>query len=74
KMGVYMGMFNFFITIPQILAASVLGVLLHAFFGNQPVYGLVLGGVSLLIAGLCTLRVAEPGTGALAAGVSAQQT
>ena len=74
KMGVYMGMFNFFITIPQILAASVLGVLLHAFFGNQPVYGLVLGGVSLLIAGLCTLRVAEPGTGALAACVSAQQT
>ena len=74
KMGVYMGMFNFFITIPQILAASVLGVLLHAFFGNQPVYGLVLGGVSLLIAGLCTLRVAEPDAGALAAGVSVQQT
>jgi maltose/moltooligosaccharide transporter len=73
KMGVYMGMFNLFITLPQILGASVLGVLLHVAFRNQPVYGLVLGGVSLLIAGLCTLRVAEPGAGALAAGVSAQQ-
>lgn len=61
KMGVYMGMFNFFITIPQISAASVLGVLLHVFFGDRPVFALVLGGASLLMACLCTLRVAEPG-------------
>ncbi|EQD70833.1 major facilitator transporter, partial [mine drainage metagenome] len=47
KMGVYMGMFNFFITLPQILGASVLGVLVHVVFRNQPVYGLVLGGISL---------------------------
>ncbi len=73
KMGVYMGMFNFFITLPQILGASVLGVLVHAVFRNQPVYGLVLGGISLLIAGLCTLRVAEPRAGALVAGLPAQQ-
>lgn len=60
KMGVYMGIFNFFIVIPQILAASVLGVLLEMFFHDRAVYGLVIGGVSLLLAGLCTLRVAEP--------------
>ncbi|HET7561036.1 MAG TPA: MFS transporter [Rhodanobacteraceae bacterium] len=60
KMGVYMGIFNFFIVIPQLLAASVLGVLLKWFFHGQPVYALVLGGVSLVIAGLCTLRVHEP--------------
>lgn len=59
KMGVYMGIFNFFIVIPQILAASSLGVILKLFFRNQPVFGLVLGGVSLLMAALCTLRVAE---------------
>ncbi len=66
KMGVYMGIFNFFIVIPQILAASALGVLLRVFFGDRPVFGLVLGGVSLLIGGLCTLRVAEPRAGVLA--------
>ncbi|WHZ20763.1 MAG: putative maltose transporter MalT [Rhodanobacteraceae bacterium] len=59
KMGVYMGIFNFFIVIPQLLAASVLGVLLKWFFHGQPVYALVLGGVSLVVAGLCVLRVRE---------------
>jgi maltose/moltooligosaccharide transporter len=60
KMGVYMGIFNFFIVIPQLLAASVLGFLLKTFFGNAPINALAIGGVSLLIAGVCTLRVKEP--------------
>jgi maltose/moltooligosaccharide transporter len=64
KMGVYMGIFNFFIVIPQLLAASVLGVLLRSFFHAQPIYALMLGGASLLIAGLCVLRVEEPGVAA----------
>ena len=60
KMGVYMGIFNFFIVIPQLVAASLLGVLLKQFFGSQPVYALVIGGVSLIVAGLCVLRVDDP--------------
>jgi len=62
KMGVYMGIFNFFIVIPQLIAASVLGELLKRFFPGQPVWALVVGGASLIVAGLCTLRVrlAEP--------------
>jgi maltose/moltooligosaccharide transporter len=60
KMGVYMGIFNFFIVIPQLVAASVLGVLLKVFFGEQPIYALVIGGTSLIVAGLCVLRVREP--------------
>ncbi|WP_243050773.1 MFS transporter [Dyella sp. RRB7] len=60
KMGVYMGIFNFFIVIPQLLAASVLGLLLRLFFHGQPIWALAMGGVSLVVAGLCTLRVAEP--------------
>jgi maltose/moltooligosaccharide transporter len=60
KMGVYMGIFNFFIVIPQLLAASVLGLLLKLFFHGQPIWALVLGGISLIVAGLCTLRVHEP--------------
>jgi maltose/moltooligosaccharide transporter len=60
KMGVYMGIFNFFIVIPQLLAASVLGVLLKWCFHDQPVWALVIGGASLVVAGLCVLRVREP--------------
>jgi maltose/moltooligosaccharide transporter len=60
KMGIYMGIFNFFIVIPQLMAASVLGVLLKLFFHNQPIWALGLGGASLIIAGLCTLRVRNP--------------
>jgi maltose/moltooligosaccharide transporter len=60
KMGVYMGIFNFFIVIPQLLAASVLGVLLKVFFHGQPIWALALGGASLIVAGLCTLRVGDP--------------
>jgi maltose/moltooligosaccharide transporter len=57
KMGVYMGIFNFFIVIPQLLAASVLGFLLRTFMGGAPVYALAIGGASLLLAGIAVLRV-----------------
>ena len=62
KMGVYMGIFNFFIVIPQLLAASVLGFLLRTFAGGQPLYALAIGGISLFVAGLAVLRVANPTT------------
>jgi maltose/moltooligosaccharide transporter len=52
-----MGIFNFFIVIPQLVAASVLGELLKRCFHDQPVWALVVGGASLFIAGLFTLRV-----------------
>ena len=60
KMGVYMGIFNFFIVIPQLLAASVLGLLVQAVFHGQPMGALALGAFSLFIAGLAVLRVREP--------------
>ena len=59
KMGVYMGIFNFFIVIPQLVAASLLGFLLRTFFDNAPLDALVIGGVSLVVSGLCVLRVRE---------------
>ncbi len=59
KMGLFMGIFNFFIVLPQILAASILGFLITKVFDNQPVYALVVGGCSMLLAGLLTLRVKE---------------
>jgi maltose/moltooligosaccharide transporter len=60
KMGVYMGIFNFFIVIPQLVAVATLGGLLRFFFHAQPIYALAIGGASLVIAGLCVLRVEEP--------------
>ena len=57
KMGVYMGIFNFFIVIPQLVAASVLGTVLKHLLDGQPVYVLVVGGASFLLAGLLALRV-----------------
>ncbi|GLP95849.1 MFS transporter [Paraferrimonas sedimenticola] len=57
KMGVYMGIFNFFISIPQLLAATILGLIVKFAFDNQPIYALVVGAVSLVLAGICSLLV-----------------
>ena len=57
KMGVYMGIFNFFIVIPQLVAASVLGDVLKPCSAASPIYVLVVGGVSFAIAGVLALRV-----------------
>lgn len=59
KMGVYMGIFNFFIVIPQILAASVLGFLVKQLFDGQPIYALVMGGGFMILAGLSMLLVED---------------
>jgi maltose/moltooligosaccharide transporter len=59
KMGYYMGIFNFFIVIPQIVAATLLGFILKTFFESQPIYALIVGGVSMILAGLLTLRVKD---------------
>ncbi len=60
KMGYYMGIFNFFIVIPQIVAAGILGFLLKTFFGNLSIYALILGGFSMFLAGLLCLKVDDP--------------
>ncbi len=52
KMGVYMGIFNFFIVIPQILAASILGSMVKHLFEGNTVLALVSGGISMIIAAI----------------------
>jgi maltose/moltooligosaccharide transporter len=59
KMGYYMGVFNFFIVIPQIVAAAVLGFFVGRFFGGQAIYALLIGGASLILAAVLTLRVQD---------------
>jgi len=50
KMGFYMGVFNFFIVIPQILAAAILGFFVRKVFHDQSIYALVVGGIAMIIA------------------------
>jgi maltose/moltooligosaccharide transporter len=52
KMGVYMGMFNLFVVIPQILAAAILGLLVRTLFHGQAIYAIVLGGVAMVLSGV----------------------
>jgi maltose/moltooligosaccharide transporter len=57
KMGTYMGLFNIFIVMPQIVAASVLGSFISIVAKGQPIYGLVFGGVSLFIGAIMMIFV-----------------
>ncbi len=59
KMGYFMGVFNFFIVIPQLVAASILGFLVSSYFNNEPIYALIVGGCSMILAGLMSLGVSE---------------
>ena len=59
KMGVYMGIFNFFIVLPQIVNALIGGPLVKYVYGGNPIYALVMSGVSFLIAALLVNRVRD---------------
>ena len=61
KMGFYMGVFNFFVVIPQIVAAAILGFFVNNVFNNQSIYALVVGGVSMVIAGFMNFLVKDHG-------------
>jgi maltose/moltooligosaccharide transporter len=63
KMGFYMGVFNFFIVLPQIVASVGLGFVMHRFLGNDATRALLLGGASMLLAAALTLRVREEEVG-----------
>ncbi len=60
KMGVYMGIFNFFIVIPQIINAVIGGPIVHAFFNDYAINYLAFGGVLFILAAILTLRIKEP--------------
>jgi maltose/moltooligosaccharide transporter len=66
RMGVYMGIFNFFIVIPEIVASVAFGPMIRALFGadnpNAPLYVVMLGGVCLLVAAVCVAFVRDAGS------------
>ena len=57
KMGVYMGIFNFFIVIPQITAAAILGFFVKHFFNNEAIYALLIGGAAMIVAAALVMFV-----------------
>lgn len=61
KMGVYAGLFNFFIVIPQILASSILALIVSKIFIGQTIYAMVLAGVFMLCAAIATAFVQDEG-------------
>jgi maltose/moltooligosaccharide transporter len=63
RMGVYMGVFNFFIVLPEIFQALTFGWIIRHVFGadnpNSPLYMILIGGCSLLLAALLVTRVRD---------------
>jgi maltose/moltooligosaccharide transporter len=63
RMGVYMGVFNFFIVLPEIFAALFFGPITRALFGannpQTPLYVVMLGGVCMILAAICVQFVQD---------------
>ena len=59
KLGIYMGLFNIFIVVPQLLVATVMGSIMKAFFPDQPIWTMLAAAIVMTIAALAMLRV-EP--------------
>lgn len=57
KMGVYMGIFNFFIVIPQIINGIIGGPLVKYAYNNQAIYALVISGISFIVAGFLSFKI-----------------
>ncbi len=59
KMGFYMGVFNFFIVIPQLVASFVMGFLIRDVFHDQAIYALVIGGICMAVGGVMNFIVVD---------------
>ncbi len=61
KLGIYMGIFNFFITLPQIVNGLFGGWIVKYLYGGQPIYAIVLAGILLICAAISVLFVYDAG-------------
>jgi len=66
KTGVYMGIFNFFITLPEILASVCFGWVMNHIFHNNRLLAVIAGGIFLALAAILMQRVTDPGSRQLA--------
>jgi maltose/moltooligosaccharide transporter len=61
KLGIYMGIFNFFITLPQIINGIGGGWIVKHIYGGQPIYAIVLAGFFMICAAVSVLFVYDAG-------------
>ena len=59
KLGIYMGLFNVFVVVPQLLVATVMGSIMKAFFPDEPIYTMALAAAVMALAALAMTRVSE---------------
>jgi maltose/moltooligosaccharide transporter len=57
KLGIYMGLFNIFIVIPQLLVATVMGSIMKAFFPDQPIWTMLAAALVMGMAAIAMTRV-----------------
>lgn len=60
KLGIYMGLFNVFIVVPQLFVATLMGTLMKALFPGEPIWTMAFAAAVMALAALAMLRVAEP--------------
>jgi maltose/moltooligosaccharide transporter len=61
KLGIYMGIFNFFITLPQIINGFVGGWIVKHLYNGQSIYAIVLAGIFMICAAISVMYVYDPG-------------
>lgn len=61
KLGIYMGLFNVFVVVPQLLVATVMGSIMKRFFPDQPIWTMAFAAATLAVAALAMTRVREEG-------------
>ncbi|MFN3940704.1 MAG: MFS transporter, partial [Chitinophagales bacterium] len=61
KMGIYMGLFNFFITFPQIVNGIFGGPIVHAIYNDNAIYAIVMSGIFMFCAAISVLYVHDGG-------------
>jgi maltose/moltooligosaccharide transporter len=57
KLGIYMGLFNIFIVVPQLLVATVMGSIMKAFFPDEPIWTMLAAALVMALAAVAMLRV-----------------
>ena len=57
KLGIYMGLFNIFIVVPQLLVATAMGSIMNAFFPGEPIWTMLFAAAAWIVAALAMLRV-----------------
>ncbi len=70
KLGIYMGIFNFFITLPQIINGICGGWIVKHIYNGQPIYAIVLAGFCMLCAAVSVLFVYDEGAVKIKSGLS----